>query len=478
MSFLSKNWTGLLACLIISIISWVLGGFLPVVGAPVFAIFIGMILYPFLTPYKQLDAGLTYSSKKLLQYAVILLGFGLNISQVFAVGKSSLPVILSTISIALIIAFFFQRFFNLDTKLATLIGVGSSICGGSAIAATAPVIHAKEKEVAQAISVIFFFNVLAALIFPTLGSWLHLSNEGFALFAGTAVNDTSSVTATASSWDSLYHTNTLESATIVKLTRTLAIIPITLFLSYWQSRQQDNNQGVKLKKIFPVFILYFILASLLTTGSSICGGSAIAATAPVIHAKEKEVAQAISVIFFFNVLAALIFPTLGSWLHLSNEGFALFAGTAVNDTSSVTATASSWDSLYHTNTLESATIVKLTRTLAIIPITLFLSYWQSRQQDNNQGVKLKKIFPVFILYFILASLLTTVLTSFGVSNSFFSPLKQLSKFLIIMAMSAIGLKTNLVAMIKSSGKSILLGALCWIAIILTSLGMQLLIGIF
>ena len=117
MSFLSKNWAGLLACLIISIISWVLGGFLPVVGAPVFAIFIGMILYPFLTPYKQLDAGLTYSAKKLLQYAVILLGFGLNISQVFAVGKSSLPVILSTISIALIIAFFFQRFFNMDTRL-------------------------------------------------------------------------------------------------------------------------------------------------------------------------------------------------------------------------------------------------------------------------------------------------------------------------------------------------------------------------
>ena len=324
MSFLSKNWAGLSVCLIISIISWVLGGFLPVVGAPVFAIFIGMILHPFLTSYTQLDAGLTYSSKKLLQYAVILLGFGLSISQVFAVGKSSLPVIISTISIALIIAFFFQRFFNLDTKLATLVGVGSSICGGSAIAATAPVIHAKEKEVAQAISV----------------------------------------------------------------------------------------------------------------------------------------------------------PTLGSWLHLSNEGFALFAGTAVNDTSSVTATASAWDSLYNANTLEPATIVKLTRTLAIIPIVLFLSYWQSRQQGNNQGVKLKKIFPVFILYFILASLLTTLLTSFGVSTSFFSPLKQLSIFFIIMAMSAIGLKTNLIAMIKSSGKSILLGALCWIAIILTSLGVQLLIGIY
>ena len=177
MSFLSKNGAGILACLLISIVSWCLGGFFPVIGAPVFAIFMGMLLHPFLSSYKQLDAGLTFSSKKLLQYAVILLGFGLNISQVFAVGQSSLPVILSTISIALIVAYLFQRFFALDTKLATLIGVGSSICGGSAIAATAPVIHAKEKEVAQAISVIFFFNILAALIFPTLGTWLHLSNS-------------------------------------------------------------------------------------------------------------------------------------------------------------------------------------------------------------------------------------------------------------------------------------------------------------
>ena len=196
-----------------------------------FAIFIGMLLHPFLSSYKQLDAGLTFSSKNCSSMPLSCLVFGLNISQVFAVGQSSLPVILSTISIALIVSYLFQRFFALDTKLATLIGVGSSICGGSAIAATAPLSMPRKREVAQAISVIFFFNVLAALIFPTLGTWLHLSNEGFALFAGTAVNDTSSVTATASAWDSLYQTNTLESATIVKLTRTLAIIPITLFLS-------------------------------------------------------------------------------------------------------------------------------------------------------------------------------------------------------------------------------------------------------
>ena len=109
--FLSKNGAGILACLLISFISWYLGGFFPVVEHLSLRFFAGMLLHPFLSAYKQLDAGLTFSSKKLLQYAVILLGFGLNISQVFAVGQSSLPVILSTISISLIVAYLFQRFF-------------------------------------------------------------------------------------------------------------------------------------------------------------------------------------------------------------------------------------------------------------------------------------------------------------------------------------------------------------------------------
>ncbi len=118
---------------------------------------------------------------------------------------------------------------NVPGKIATLVGVGSSICGGSAIAATAPVIDADDREIAQAISVIFLFNVIAALVFPTLGGMLGLTNEGFGLFAGTAINDTSSVTAAASAWDSMHPgANVLESATVVKLTRTLAIIPITL----------------------------------------------------------------------------------------------------------------------------------------------------------------------------------------------------------------------------------------------------------
>ena len=114
-------------------------------------------------------------SKKVLQYAVILLGFGLNLQTVISVGSSSIPIIISTISTSLIVAYILTKFINIPTKIATLIGVGSSICGGSAIAATAPVIDAHDDEIAQAISVIFLFNVIAALIFPTLGDILNFS---------------------------------------------------------------------------------------------------------------------------------------------------------------------------------------------------------------------------------------------------------------------------------------------------------------
>lgn len=153
-----------------------------------------------------------------------------------------MPIILATISTSLIIAYVLHRIMHVPGKISTLVGVGSSICGGSAIAATAPVIDADDEEVAQAISVIFFFNMLAALFFPALGALLGFSTtsgEAFGIFAGTAVNDTSSVTAAASTWDSLYQlgTQTLDKAVTVKLTRTLAIIPITLVLALVRTRK-------------------------------------------------------------------------------------------------------------------------------------------------------------------------------------------------------------------------------------------------
>ena len=266
---------GLLLCLALSIPSWFLGKQFPIVGGAVIAIIAGMILTMFIKNKEPFSAGIKFTSKKILQWAVILLGFGLNLNVILETGKQSLPIIVCTITTSLLIAYVMHKVLNIDSTISTLIGVGSSICGGSAVAATAPVIDADDSEVAQAISVIFFFNVVAALVFPMFGAWLgfdHMSGTAFGIFAGTAVNDTSSVTATASTWDSMWNlgSQTLDKAVTVKLTRTLAIIPITLVLAFFRARQAGKNSAaankkVSLKSIFPFFILYFVLASVITT---------------------------------------------------------------------------------------------------------------------------------------------------------------------------------------------------------------------
>ena len=278
MTQVKKLGPGLVLCLALAIPCWLLGKAFPIVGGPVFAILTGMVVTLFYRTKGSTQAGIAYTSKKILQYAVILLGFGLNLSEIAKVGATSLPVIVSTISTSLIVSFLLYKLMKMPANISTLIGVGSSICGGSAIAATAPVIHADDEEIAQSISVIFLFNIIAALIFPTLGGALGLSNEGFGLFAGTAVNDTSSVTATASAWDGMHPgANTLDQATIVKLTRTLAIIPITLALAVWKTSQAKRSGGqassFSLKKVFPFFILFFVLASVITTVATSAGVS-------------------------------------------------------------------------------------------------------------------------------------------------------------------------------------------------------------
>ena len=222
--------------------------------------------------------------------------------------------------------------------------------------------------------------------------------------------------------------------------------------------------------------------ALIGVGSSICGGSAIAATAPVIEADEEEVAQAISVIFFFNVLAALLFPAFGKLIGFdtgSGEAFGIFAGTAVNDTSSVTATAATWDSMWSLGsaTLDKAVTVKLTRTLAIIPITLLLAFLRTKKEESENKVPLKQIFPFFILFFIGASIITTASIHFGVPAAFFAPIKELSKFFIVLAMAAIGLNTNIIKLVKSGGKPITMGACCWAGITIVSLVLQQALGL-
>lgn len=344
MRFIKQNGLGMALCLGIAVVCFFLGQWLPVIGGPVFAILAGMILTMFLKDKARLQPGIAFTSKKVLQYAVILLGFGLNLSVIAKTGGQSLPIIVATITTSLVIAYALCKWLRIPSKISCLVGVGSSICGGSAIAATAPVIGADDEEVAQAISVIFLFNVLAALLFPYLGTLLGFQgSEGFGIFAGTAVNDTSSVTAAASTWDNMFHlgTATLDKAVTVKLTRTLAIIPITLCLALVRMRREK------------------------------------------------------------------------------------------------------------------------------------------KQNIQGQKMEWKKIFPMFILYFILASVITTVATNlFHVSPSVFMPLKELSKFFIIMAMAAIGLNTDVVKLVKSGGKPIFMGFCCWIGITAVSLIMQSLMGIW
>ncbi len=255
---------GLALCLAIALVAYGFGNQFPLIGGPVTGIILGIVVGTFSQDRLQYESGITFSSKKVLQWAVILLGFKLNFSAVIKMGLTSLPVILSTITTALLMAFILHKLLKTRTHQAILIGVGSCICGGSAIAASSSVIDAKKEDIVTAMSVIFLFNIIAALIFPTLGNIMHLSNEGFALFAGSAVNDTSSVTATAASWDSIHGSNILGLATIVKLTRTLAIIPITLVLGIVTQRK-TGNQKFNLKKIFPTFIIYFLIASIVTT---------------------------------------------------------------------------------------------------------------------------------------------------------------------------------------------------------------------
>ncbi|MBR6665650.1 MAG: YeiH family putative sulfate export transporter [Lachnospiraceae bacterium] len=288
---MKRKMGGMLLCILIAGLATLLGGLqigqfnMSIIGAPVISILGGMLIslaVPSLATDKRFAEGIKFTSKKILQWAVIILGFSMNLGTIAKMGGQSLPVIISTITSSLVVSYLLMKLMKMDGKVACLIGVGSSICGGSAVAATAPVIDAKEEEVAQAISVIFLFNVIAALVFPSFGRAIGFGSEGFAIFAGTAVNDTSSVTAVASTAEGLYGVEgILSCAVTVKLVRTLAIIPITLVLAFYRTFQAKKNGGegseVSVNKIFPWFILYFIGASVITTLVGAMGDNGFAA---------------------------------------------------------------------------------------------------------------------------------------------------------------------------------------------------------
>ncbi|PJI10059.1 MULTISPECIES: YeiH family protein [Clostridium] len=262
---------GIILALIIAIPAWLIGNTFPIIGSPVLGLLFGMVLAFWKRP-KYFNEGVTYTAKKLLQYSIILMGFSMNLFNVFKVGKQTIILMIFTLSAAFITAYIIGKLLKINGKTATLIGVGSSICGGSAIAATAPVINADEQEVAHSISTIFLFNAIAAFLFPFLGHLFGMSNQCFGLWAGTAVNDTSSVVAAGYS----YSNAAGNLAVIVKLTRTLAIVPVTLVLALYTSKKAAKNEksSYSISKIFPWFVLGFIAASLINTFVPMPKGSA------------------------------------------------------------------------------------------------------------------------------------------------------------------------------------------------------------
>ena len=254
---------GLLLAVVLGVAATVAGTAWPVLGAPVFAVIAGVLLSPLTRRWRaRLDPGIGLARGRLLQLAVVLLGAPLSLQQVARVGLSSLPVMLGTLVLCLLLAWIVGRAMHISRDLRTLIGVGTAICGASAIAAVTPTIRAKNPDTTYAISTIFLLNVVAVLVFPPIGHALGLSQQAFGLFAGTAVNDTSSVVAAAASYGSA----AADHAVVVKLVRTLMIIPVVIGLSVLV-RRRDRAGGAalggsaapRLFGLVPWFLVAFVV---------------------------------------------------------------------------------------------------------------------------------------------------------------------------------------------------------------------------
>jgi uncharacterized integral membrane protein (TIGR00698 family) len=237
---------GLGVSVAVAALAWVLGRLAPVVGAPVIGIVCGVLVGRLVGRWSGLQMGISFAARTVLQLAVVALGAQLSLRQVFAIGAGSLPVMLGTLLACFGVAWWASPRMGVEADVRVLVGVGTAICGASAIAAVSPVIRARHSAVAYAISTIFLFNVAAVLVFPPLGHALGLSQHAFGLFAGTAVNDTSSVVAAAAS----YGSDASHDAVVVKLTRTLMIIPVCLGLAVLQ-RRRDRRDAVAAGETLP-----------------------------------------------------------------------------------------------------------------------------------------------------------------------------------------------------------------------------------
>lgn len=270
-----KVFPGIILSVGVALLACWLESLLPIhlIGSAVIAMFIGMVLNHFLRNTKVFASGLKFTSKKILKFAIILLGLSLNITTILNVGKMSLTVMIFTLLTCFGGGYFIGKALGLNWKLSNLISAGTGICGGSAIAAIAPTIDADDNDVAYAMSATFLFDMAMIVLFPIMGQAMGMTDQAFGIWAGTAVNDTSSVVATGYAFSE----GAGDFATMVKLTRTLAIIPTVITFAFVQLRLKrkealaNNKNGSELKanfsiaNIFPWFILGFLAMSIVAS---------------------------------------------------------------------------------------------------------------------------------------------------------------------------------------------------------------------
>jgi uncharacterized integral membrane protein (TIGR00698 family) len=384
---------GLALAVAVAAVATVVGQHVPLVGSAVPGAVIGAVIALVIKPGARLAPGVTYASTVLLQCSVVLLGTQLSIAEAARVGLASLPVMLGTLAVCLSAAWLYGRLLGIPRDLRTLIGVGTGICGGSAIAAVSPVIEAASTDVAYAISTIFLFNIAAVLVFPLIGHAIGMSQQSFGLFAGTAVNDTSSVVATATT----YGAAAANHAIVVKLVRTLMIIPICLGLAGLTARRQRPELAAR-------------------------------------PARQPEPALAgVGIGVGVGVGTGVGAARTGSSTEL--DGGSPGAGRGAVGGATPAAPA---------------------------PTPARMS-----------PLRVIRLVPWFLIGFVVAA----GLNSAGVIPSdSHGPLQHVSVFLVAVALSAIGLSTNVPALRKAGPKPVLLGALLWITVAVASLGLQTVTG--
>jgi len=253
---------GITICVAVAILAIMLERLIPgeLLGSSIIALFMGTIINSFFHP-DWIKPALKFTSKRILKTAIILLGASLSISTIMSVGKMTFFVMIFTFAMCFGGGYFIRKLFRLNWKLSNLISAGTGICGGSAVAAIAPVIDADDKDIAFALSSTFLFDMVMIAVYPIMGKLLGMSDIAYGIWAGTSVNDTASVVASGYAFSEIAG----DFATMVKLTRTIAIIPTVLVFAYIGTRikqkelqAESGSKKVNILKIIPWFIGGFL----------------------------------------------------------------------------------------------------------------------------------------------------------------------------------------------------------------------------